>query len=65
VAQRSKAMRDALARLQADLSSVPVTCGALNLQRLRACADRVSDLMIRETLDWRVVFQDRPLNLPG
>jgi len=65
LAQRSRAMQDALARLQADLANIPTEAGALNLQRLRQCADRVSDLMIRETLDWRVVFQDRPLNLPG
>jgi hypothetical protein len=64
VAQRSRAMQDALQKLQMDLATVPVEEKALNSQRLRECADRVSDLMIRETLDWRVVFQDRPLGLP-
>ncbi|MBP1637043.1 MAG: hypothetical protein H6Q10_3617, partial [Acidobacteria bacterium] len=58
LAQRSKAMQDGLARLQEELAGIPTGGGALNLQRLRACADRVGDLMIRETLDWRVVFQD-------
>ncbi len=64
LAQRSRAMRDALEKLRADLGEVPTGGSALNFQRLRDCADRVSELMIREMLDWRVVFQDRPLNLP-
>lgn len=64
VAQRSRAMQEALGRLQADLDAVPTDARALNAIRLRECADRVSDLMIREMVDWRVVFQDRPLNLP-
>lgn len=63
--ERSRAMHDALGALQADLAALPLEGGALNLQRLQDCTDRVADLMIRETLDWRVVFQDRPLNLPG
>lgn len=65
LAQRSQAMEEALKQLQLDLASVSTSEKALNSQRLRACADRVSDLMIRETLDWRVVFQDRPLGLPA
>ena len=65
LAERSRAMHEALAKLQADLATIPLEGGALNLQRLRDCTDRVSDLMIRETLDWRVVFQDRPLHLAG
>lgn len=64
LAQRSRAMQDALGKLRADLAEVPTGENALNFQRLRDCADRVSELMIREMLDWRVVFQDRPLNLP-
>ena len=64
VAQRSRAMQEALSRLQADLDEVPTEERELNSVRLRDCADRVSDLMIREMVDWRVVFQDRPLNLP-
>jgi hypothetical protein len=65
ITQRSRAMQDALTKLQEELAAVPVGGNALNLQRLRDCADRVSDLMIRETLDWRVVFKGRPLVLPA
>ncbi|MBE3133607.1 MAG: hypothetical protein IMZ55_09040 [Acidobacteria bacterium] len=64
LAQRSRAMQEALENLQLDLATVSTEEKGLNSQRLRDCADRVSDLMIREMLDWRVVFQDRPLNLP-
>ena len=64
LAQRSRAMEETLTQLQLDLASVSTSDKALNSQRLRDCADRVSDLMIRETLDWRVVFQDQPLKLP-
>jgi hypothetical protein len=64
VAQRSLAMQDALQDLQMDLATVPIEERGLNSARLRECADRVSNLMIRETEDWRVVFQDRPLGLP-
>jgi hypothetical protein len=65
LAQRSRAMEDALEKLQADLAQVPTEDRALHSERLRDCTDRVSDLMVREMLDWRVVFQDRPLNLPA
>jgi len=64
LAQRSEAMEDSLRRLQLDLAGVPVADASLTSQRLRDCSDRVSDLMIKEMLDWRVVFQDRPLVLP-
>jgi len=65
MAQRSRAMHDALTRLQLDLASVKADANALNSQRLRVCAERVIDLMAKELLDWRVVFQDRPLGLPS
>jgi len=32
--------------------------------KLRSHANRVTDLMTNEMLDWRVVFQNRPLALP-
>ena len=65
LARHSKAMDDALERVQLDFASVPCDPNSLNSVRLRICADRASDLMIREMLDWRVVFQDRPLGLPA
>jgi len=64
LAQRSKAMEETLSHLKLDLASVPITGHSLNSQKLRYQADRVSDLMTSEMLDWRVVFQDRPLGLP-
>lgn len=65
LAQRSKAMEDALKQFQADLATVPVAGNALNSVKLRSHANRVNDLMTNEMLDWRVVFQDRPLGLPS
>lgn len=64
LAQRSKAMEETLEQLQLDLASVPVSANSLNSIKLRNKADRVSELMTNEMLDWRVVFQDRPLGLP-
>ena len=64
LAQRSEAMEASLRRLEMDLVSLPIADNQLHSQRLRECTDRVSDLMIKEMLDWRVVFQDRPLVLP-
>jgi hypothetical protein len=58
-------MEDRLAELQLDLASVPIQSGELSSVRLRECAGKVADLMINEMLDWRVVFQERPLGLPG
>lgn len=65
VSQRSAAMEERLAKLQLDLASVPIQSGELSSVRLRECAGKVADLMINEMLDWRVVFQERPLGLPG
>jgi hypothetical protein len=65
LAQRSEAMEAALRRLEIDLASVAIVDNQLHSQNLRGCVDRVSDLMIKEMLDWRVVFQDRPLVLPA
>jgi hypothetical protein len=64
LAQRSQAMEEELKELQFDLAKVATAENKLNSVQLRACADQVSELMTRELLDWRVVFQDRPLALP-
>jgi hypothetical protein len=62
--QRSQAMAESLATINRDLSSIGVSEESLSSIELRDQFDRATDLMIREMLDWRVVFQDRPLGLP-
>jgi hypothetical protein len=47
------------------MASVPTRPGELNSVRLNQNARQVAQLMVNETLDWRVVFQDRPLDLPA
>jgi hypothetical protein len=64
VAQRSRAMVESLTAQQNNLSAVSISPNQLNSQKLRHCADTTSELMIRELLDWRVVFLDRPLVFP-
>jgi hypothetical protein len=65
LAQRSKAMEETLSHMMYDFARLPVTGHSLNSVQLRDSADRVSNLMTNEMLDWRVVFQDRPLGLPA
>jgi hypothetical protein len=65
VAQRSSAMHERLADMHLALASTPCRPDELNSVRLREIAQRISTLMIDEMLDWRVVFQDRPLVLPA
>jgi len=65
VSQRSFAMTDRLKKLQIDLAAIPTRPNELNSVELRECVGKVTDLMINEMLDWRVVFQDRPLSLPA
>jgi hypothetical protein len=64
VTQRSLAMEAELENIGKTLSAIPVESSYLTSVPLRECLDRVSALMIREMLDWRVVFLDRPLELP-
>ena len=64
VAQRSAAMHDRLAQLQLDLASVAPRPNELASVRLNECARKVTALMANEMLDWRIVFQDRPLGFP-
>ena len=65
IVRRSAAMRERLTELKLDLASLPIGAEELNSARLRQCAEKVANLMINATLDWRVVFQDRPLGLPA
>jgi hypothetical protein len=61
LARRSHAMEKSLDQIKLDLASVPIRGQEGHSQRLRLAADRVTDLMVREMLDWRVVLLDRPL----
>ena len=63
--RRSEAMERALKRLQLQLGMVQPQDGALKSQDLRRAGERVAQLMLDETLEWRVVFEDRPLVLPS
>lgn len=65
LAQRSKAMEETLTQLKEDMKDAPVAGNSLNSVNLRYNANRINNLMTREMLDWRVVFQDRPLGLPS
>jgi hypothetical protein len=65
LAQRSKAMEESLTHMLYDFASLSTTGNEMNSIALRNNADRVSTLMTNEMLDWRVVFQDRPLGLPA
>jgi hypothetical protein len=61
LAMRSRAMEQNLEQIRRDFAALPTRAGEGDSQRLRAGADRVTDLMVREMLDWRVVLLDRPL----
>jgi len=65
VDRRSAAMCQRLSELDVDLATVSTLPNKLNSVQFRKCAERLTDLMICEMLDWRVVFQDRPLGLPA
>ena len=65
VAQRSSAMHERLTDLHLVLASTACRPDELNSVRLRENVQRIANLMIDEMLDWRVVFQDRPLALPA
>jgi len=65
IAQRSQAMREELEGLKLILSRIPSCDGELNSQEMRQVVEQAARLMVNETLDWRIVFQDRPLGLPA
>lgn len=64
VARRSEAMVAKLKKLELELSEIPARTGEGNSQRLKHQASQIAQVMINETLDWRVMFLDRPLTLP-
>jgi hypothetical protein len=65
VAQRSLAMREELDELKLALSQIAPRGDELKSQEMRRIVEQAARLMINETLDWRIVFQDRPLVLPA
>jgi hypothetical protein len=62
IAKRSEAMSAELSTIKAALTRAgPV----LSANTLGQTAEQVADIMTAEVLDWRIVFQERPLVLPG
>ena len=65
IAQRSLAMVEELDELKLALYQISSRGNELNSQDMRRITDQTARLMINETLDWRIIFQDRPLVLPA
>lgn len=65
VVKRSRAMHSELEKLSNAVEEVPVEGKALNSQALQREVERSTRLMYNEVLDWRIVFQDRPLVWPA
>lgn len=63
VAKRSTGMRDELSRFHAEFDRLGTAVA--DSRTTLETATSASQLMIREVLDWRVVFLDRPLDLPA
>jgi len=61
VVKRSEAMADKLAQVASELEDVSQTSSSPALGRV---AESAADCMIIEVLDWRIMFQARPLTLP-
>jgi hypothetical protein len=62
IPKRSEAMSAELGIIQDALTRAgPV----LSSSTLGQAAEQVADIMTAEVLDWRIVFQERPLVLPG
>ena len=68
ITKRSEAMAEHLKKLLAEAEAMTAADRAPIALRWSAVADltsRVTQLMVNEVLDWRVVFLDRPLNPPS
>ena len=65
VVERSRAMQEELAQLSQVVANVPVRPNELNSQLLQQAVEQTTRLMYNEVLDWRIVFQDRPLVWPA
>ncbi len=65
VEQRSRAMQEELTQLRQAIASVPTRPNELNSQLLQQSVEQATRLMYNEVLDWRIVFQERPLVWPA
>lgn len=63
--QRSRAMSEELAHLRQSVANVPTRPNELHSRRLQQVIEQTTRQMYNEGLDWRIVFQDRPLVLPA
>jgi hypothetical protein len=65
VVQRSRAMREELDQLRQAVAELPIRANELDSQLLQQAVEQATRLMYNEVLDWRIVFQDRPLVWPA
>jgi hypothetical protein len=65
VTRRSRAMSSHLQRISTRLEQLIKNHSELSSLSLGDIAVAAAQLMIDEVLDWRLVFQERPLELPG
>jgi hypothetical protein len=65
VVERSRAMHAEMEQLRQAVANVPTRPSELNSQLLQQAVEQTTRLMYNEVLDWRIVFQDRPLVWPA
>jgi hypothetical protein len=65
IVQRSRAMLAELEQLGQAVANVPPRANELNSQLLQQVVEKTTRLMYNEVLDWRIVFQERPLVWPA
>lgn len=65
VVQRSRGMGEELEQLREAVANLPVRSNELNSRLLQQAAEQTTRLMYNEVLDWRIVFQERPLVWPA
>ena len=65
VVRRSRGMGEELQQLREAVANLPVRSNELNSRLLQQAAEQTTRLMYNEVLDWRIVFQERPLVWPA
>jgi hypothetical protein len=65
VVERSRAMREELGKISKAVHGVTPEATRLDSQALQQFVEQTTRLMYSEVLDWRIVFQDRPLVWPA